>query len=294
MPIIEPKEKTYAFDAQTPPLYTVKQGEPFALYTENALAAEEGYFNPLTGPIHIEGAEKGDVLAVEILSVEPKDGTALSRVHNGVGALSPTEDMPLLGTPPMEKVWHYRQTETGDFLCEEDARLRFAYRPFIGTLGTAPLYERISSVVPGPFGGNMDVKDVCPGHTVYLPVYTEGAALYVGDCHACQGDGELCGTALEMTAKVSLKCRVIKQKSMPGPRIETPTHLYTVAAAKPLESAARMAYRALIDWMGEYGWDELSGYQAVTQAGSLYVGQIVNPLYTMVAGIEKSLVLAQK
>lgn len=294
MPIIEPKEKTYAFDAQTPPLYTVKQGEPFALYTENALAAEEGYFNPLTGPIHIEGAEKGDVLAVEILSVEPKDGTALSRVHNGVGALSPTEDMPLLGTPPMEKAWHYRQTETGDFLCEEDARLRFAYQPFIGTLGTAPLYERISSVAARPVWRQYGCERRLPRpYGLSAGVY-QRCSVVCGRLPRLQGDGELCGTALEMTAKVSLKCRVIKQKSISGPRIETPTHLYTVAAAKPLESAARMAYRALIDWMGEYGWDELSGYQAVTQAGSLYVGQIVNPLYTMVAGIEKSLVTAQK
>ena len=242
----------------------------------------------------MEGAKAGDTLAVDILEIRPHDGTAISRIHNGVGALSPTEDTPLLGAPPMERVYHYVQ-QGQDFVCQGNERLRFAYQPFLGTLGTAPRYERISSVVPGPHGGNMDVKDVCPGHTVYLPVYTDGGKLYVGDAHACQGDGEFCGTALEMAAEVTLRCRVLPKKRIEGPRIETPTHLITVAAAKPLESAARMAYRALIDWMAaDFGWDALDAYQAITQAGQMYLGQLVNPLYTMAAGVPKSLILGEK
>ena len=282
MPIFKPNQKTYAMDPMDAPLASVAQGEAFTLFTENALDAEEGYFNPLTGPISVEGAKAGDTLAVDILEIRPHDGTAISRIHNGVGALSPTEDTPLLGAPPMERVYHYVQ-QGQDFVCQENERLRFAYQPFLGTLGTAPRYERISSVVPGPHGGNMDVKDVCPGHTVYLPVYTDGGKLYVGDAHACQGDGEFCGTALEMAAEVRLRCRVLPKK-----RIE-------VAAAKPLESAARMAYRALIDWMAaDFGWDALDAYQAITQAGQMYLGQLVNPLYTMAAGVPKSLILGEK
>ncbi len=294
MPIFKPNQKTYAMDPMDAPLASVAQGEAFTLFTENALDAEEGYFNPLTGPIFVEGAKAGDTLAVDILEIRPHDGTAISRIHNGVGALSPTEDTPLLGAPPMERVYHYVQ-QGQDFVCQENERLRFAYQPFLGTLGTAPWYERISSVVPGPHGGNMDVKDVCPGHTVYLPVYTDGGKLYVGDAHACQGDGEFCGTALEMAAEVTLRCRVLPKKRIEGPRIETPTHLITVAAAKPLESAARMAYRALIDWMAaDFGWDALDAYQAITQAGQMYLGQLVNPLYTMAAGVPKSLILGEK
>ena len=289
--LIKPKQKTYALDAMEQPLYTVAQHEPFTLYTENALDAEEGYFNPLTGPIYVEGAKRGDALAVEILEIQPYDGTAISRIHRGVGALSPTEDTPLLGQPPEERVYHYEQRGER-FVCQENEKLSFAYCPFLGTVGTAPNYERISSVVPGPHGGNLDVRDVCPGHLLYLPVYTEGAKLYVGDAHACQGDGELCGTALEMSAKVTMRCWVLPQKKLEGPRIETETHLMTVAASKPLESAARMAYRALIDWMTEYGWDALDAYQVVTQAGQMYLAQLVNPLYTMVASIPKSLVMA--
>ena len=294
MPIFKPNQKTYAMDPMDAPLASVAQGEAFTLFTENALDAEEGYFNPLTGPISVEGAKAGDTLAVDILEIRPHDGTAISRIHKGVGALSPTEDTPLLGAPPMERVSHSVQ-QGQDFVCQENERLRFAYQPFLGTLGTAPWYERISSVVPGPHGGNMDVKDVCPGHTVYLPVYTDGGKLYVGDAHACQGDGEFCGTALEMAAEVTLRCRVLPKKRIEGPRIETPTHLITVAAAKPLESAARMAYRALIDWMAaDFGWDALDAYQAITQAGQMYLGQLVNPLYTMAAGVPKSLILGEK
>lgn len=286
MHLIEPERMTYALDCEQPALYTVAQGRPFTLFTENALDAEEGYFNPLTGPVAVEGAEAGDVLAVDILSIEPADGTAVSRVYSGFGALSPTEDTPLLGAPPADKVWQYHR-DGGDFVCDTDSRLRFAYRPFVGTLGTAPRYERISSVVPGPHGGNLDVRDVCPGHTLYLPVYAPGAKLYAGDCHACQGDGELCGTALEMAAQLTLCCRVIKHKHIDGPRIETPTRLMTVAASKPMESAARMAYRQLIDWLADYGWQAVDAYELLSQAGQMYVGQMVNPLYTMVAGIDK-------
>ena len=159
MPIFKPNQKTYAMDPMDAPLASVAQGEAFTLFTENALDAEEGYFNPLTGPISVEGAKAGDTLAVDILEIRPHDGTAISRIHNGVGALSPTEDTPLLGAPPMERVYHYVQ-QGQDFVCQENERLRFAYQPFLGTLGTAPRYERISSVVPGPHGGNMDVKDV--------------------------------------------------------------------------------------------------------------------------------------
>lgn len=221
MPIFKPNQKTYAMDPMDVPLASVAQGEAFTLFTENALDAEEGYFNPLTGPISVEGAKAGDTLAVDILEIRPHDGTAISRIHNGVGALSPTEDTPLLGAPPMERVYHYVQ-QGQDFVCRENQRLRFAYRPFLGTLGTAPRYERISSVVPGPHGGNLDVKDVCPGRTVYLPVYTDGAKLYAGDAHACQGDGEFCGTALEMAAEVTLRCRVLPKKRIEGPRIGNP------------------------------------------------------------------------
>lgn len=294
MPIIIPKQKTYAMDALAAPLASVAQGEVFTLFTESALDAEEGYFNPLTGPVYVEGAKAGDALAVDILEIRPYDGTAVSRIENGVGALSPTEDTPLLGAPPMERDYHYVQ-QGQEFVCRENQRLRFAYRPFLGTLGTAPRYERIASVVPGPHGGNLDVRDVCPGHTVYLPVYADGAKLYAGDAHACQGDGEFCGTALEMAAEVTLRCRVLPQKRMEGPRIETPTHLMTIASAKPLESAARMAYRALIEWMAaDFGWDVLDAYQAVTQAGQMYLGQMVNPLYTMAASLPKSLIGGEK
>jgi len=107
MPIFKPNQKTYAMDPMDVPLASVAQGEAFTLFTENALDAEEGYFNPLTGPISVEGAKAGDTLAVDILEIRPHDGTAISRIHNGVGALSPTEDTPLLGAPPMERVYHY-------------------------------------------------------------------------------------------------------------------------------------------------------------------------------------------
>ena len=118
----------------------------------------------------------------------------------------------------------------------------------------------------------MDVPDVCPGNTVYLPVWNEGALFYTGDTHARQGQGELCGVALEITSKVTVVFDVIKERAILWPRIESPTRLMTVGSARPMEDAARIAYAELAAWLAaDYGWTLPNAYQLLTQAGGLYV-----------------------
>jgi acetamidase/formamidase len=124
---------------------------------------------------------------------------------------------------------------------------------------------------------------------VFLPVYVPGALFFTGDAHANQGDGELCGVALEITARATLTFDIIKDKTIAWPRIESDESLMTVGSARPMEDAARIAYKELIDWIvADYGFDTLDAYQLLTQAGTLYVGNMVDTYYSLVAGIEKS------
>jgi amidase len=159
--------------------------------------------------------------------------------------------------------------------------------PFIGTIGVSPAYEAIQTLAPGPHGGNMDCPDVKPGNKLYLPVSQPGALFGLGDVHAVQGDGEICGTAVEIGAVVKLRFQVQK-KTIAWPRVESPDQIMTVCSARPLEDAARLAYRELIGWMVEdYGWDRDDAYIFLSLACKARIAQIVDPLYTVAAKLDK-------
>lgn len=133
----------------------------------------------------------------------------------------------------------------------------------------------------------MDVPDVKPGNTIYLPVRVPGGLFFTGDCHAGQGQGELCGVALEITAKVTLTFDLIKQKPIAWPRIESADEYMVVGSARPMEDAARIAYTELVEWLVELGWDRWEAYEALTQIGDCYVGNMVDTYYSLVAKIRK-------
>lgn len=105
-----------------------------------------------------------------------------------------------------------------------------------------------------------------------------------------KGDGELCGFALEIAAKVTVQFELIKGKSINWPRIESPTELMVIGSARPMEDAARIAYMELIEWMTEYGWDKYDAHQALSQIGKMSVGNMVDTYYSLVAKIEKKYV----
>jgi amidase len=119
-------------------------------------------------------------------------------------------------------------------------------------------------------------------------VWNPGALVYTGDTHARQGQGELCGVALEITSKVTVVFDVIKGKKIEWPRIESPQKIMVVGSAKPMEDAARIAYTELILWLEQdYGYDRWDAYELLTQAGGLYVGNMVDTAYSLVASIDK-------
>jgi acetamidase/formamidase len=167
-------------------------------------------------------------------------------------------------------------------------RVTLPYEPFIGTLGVSPEIEAVSSLQPDYWGGNMDLPDVAPGAIVYFPVHHKDAYLYLGDCHATQGDGELCGVAVEMPSTTTIHVDLIKGWTIAWPRLENDRFIMTIGSTRPMEDAARIAYRELIRWLvSDYGFEETEAYFLLTQAGRVRVGNMVDPKYTLGASILK-------
>ncbi len=288
----------FVFSPYIEPQATVVPGETVAIYTEDAFGGRISepehlpskvlgtQLNPQTGPIFVEGAEPGDTLAVKIEELEPTRDWAVSAFVPFFGGLTGTDATRLLHEPLPERIYFY-QLADGVFNYED--RFRIPWRPFLGTMGTAPEIEALSALTPHRHGGNMDVRDTCPGNTLYLPVNVEGALFYTGDMHGAQGDGEVCGVALEISGRAVLSFDLIKGKAIEWPRIESPDKLMAVGSARPMEDAARIAYVELVRWLADdYDFDPLDAYQLLTQAGSLYVGNMVDPNYSLVAGLQKS------
>jgi amidase len=257
-------------------------------YVFNPYREPAKFLNPQTGPIFVEGAEPGDTLAVRIESIEPTRDFAVSVLIPYFGGLTSTNLTRTLQEPLPERVWIWDLIDGGTMLVNEELGVTLPWEPFLGTLAVAPDLEAITALSPGPFGGNMDVPDVKPGNTVYLPVWNPGALVYTGDCHARQGQGELCGVALEITSRVTVVFEVIKARTIEWPRIESEEAIMVVGSARPMEDAARIANTELILWLErEYGYDRWDAYQLLTQAGGLYVGNMVDTTYSLVASVAK-------
>ena len=301
---VVPEDYSYVFNPYREPVARVEPGQRVVIHTEDAFEsrirtpddlpskalATAKFLNPQTGPIYVEGAEPGDTLAVRLEGIESKRDFAVSCYVPYFGGLTST---PLTRTlqdalPEKVYVWNLAEENGERYVTNEEIGVRLPWEPFVGTIAVAPDLEAISALSPGPFGGNMDVPDVRPGNTVYLPVFNEGALFYTGDCHARQGQGELCGVALEITSEVTVSFEVIKGGGIEWPRIESEGRLMCVGSARPMEDAARIAYAELIGWLeGEHGFSQLDAYQLLTQAGGLYVGNMVDTTYSLVASIEK-------
>jgi amidase len=246
------------------------------------------FVNPQNGPIAVEGAVKGDVLAVHIHSIKPRgpQPVGTTALIPEFGGLVATPNTALLNDPLPERVKKMEVTEQG---IKFNSKITLPYEPFIGTLGVSPEIEAITSLQPDYYGGNMDLPDVAPGAIVYFPVHHKDAYLFLGDCHGTQGDGELCGVAVEMAATVTLQLDLIKGWSIAWPRLENERLIMAIGSTRPMEDAARIAYRELIRWLAQdYGWDKLEAYFFLTQAGRVRLGNMVDPKYTLGASVLKS------
>jgi acetamidase/formamidase len=224
----------------------------------------------LTGPIAVEGAEPGDVLEIEILDIEPRQNWGYTRVRPLAGTLP--EDFPI------RRLWHTRiDRQRGVGTLPWGAEIPLS--PFFGVMGVAPppVYGACSSIQPREFGGNMDLKELVAGTTLYLPVWAPGALFSAGDGHGVQGDGEVCVTALETALAGSFRLTVRKDLRFQLPRAETPSHLITMGFDEDLDDAAKTALRQMLDLIEErMGLSREDAYMFASLAVDLRVTQLVD------------------
>jgi amidase len=249
--------------------------------------------NPLTGPFYIEGAEPGDTLAVEFLSVEVNSTQGIGAFAPGFGAVSSTDYTPMLNAPLPERIYFYpvnAAAGTAMFRAQDtNFSVPIPLHPFLGCIGVAPAGgEARSSIVPAEFGGNMDAPEASVGNILYLPVNVPGALLYLGDGHAAMGDGEVAGTAIEVPLRVRLRLRVLKGQRIAWPRFENRDELMAAGIYRPLDDALRIAFSQLIAWIHkDYGLSELDAYELLSKVAKIHLTEMVDPNYVVIAKIEK-------
>ncbi|MEQ8662173.1 MAG: acetamidase/formamidase family protein [Gammaproteobacteria bacterium] len=286
------------WDNSNAPCLTVAPGERLALelmdasrglMTQHATAAtiaelDVANANPLTGPVAIDGAEPGDTLVVHIHDYALSDW-GWTAIIPGFGLLA--DDFP-------DAMLHLSRYDAR--AVEFAPGIRLPTRPFAGTIGVAPAAPGHHSAIPPlACGGNMDVRSLVAGTTLYLPVQVPGALFSVGDGHAAQGDGELCGTAIETTLGIEVSFDVIKGETIPYPRFRAPAQawpasgerLVTTGIGPDLYRAAQDAARYLIDRLGrEQGMAPELAYCLLSVAANLRIAELVNqPQWTVACEI---------
>jgi acetamidase/formamidase len=238
-----------------------------------------GKVNPVTGPIYVEGAEPGDALKVTIEAFKPS-GFGWTANIPGFGLLAESFKEPALN------IWEYDVSSLEPALYGKNARVPL--KPFAGTIGNAPGEAGLHSVVPPRrVGGNLDIRDLSAGTVLYLPVEVTGALFSVGDTHAAQGDGEVCGTAIESPMDTVLTLDVVKDARLKTPRFTTPgpvsRHLdtkgyeVTTGIGPDLMKGAKSAVLHMIDLIaGRYGMDPVDAYMLLSVCGDLRISEIVD------------------
>ncbi len=277
------KATALEFDRNAMPVLTVSPGEEFLVETEDALfnrirsekdlpveslvgdlfSVEPARTNPVAGPIFVKGAEKGDVLVVQVLDIIP-ERTGFTSIVPGVGPLKDSYRWTELRGPFTKIIKHLpgKSGTTSDGTAVLSKKISWKLRPHIGTIGVAPEREVVASLTTqGRWGGNIDVGDVARGNKLLLPVYVEGGLLFLGDVHASQADTEFYGVADETRAEVRLRCHLLKKKRMPFPRVETRESIIQLNCSVPLEDAVSQAMLWLIEMMvDEYHIDPHDAY----------------------------------
>ena len=235
--------------------------------------------NPATGPVYVEGAGPGDVLSVLIEAIETGD--------QGVMAVAP--GFGVLGGSFTEQL--HRIVPIADRAAHIDAGVAVPLRPMIGVIGVAPAGEPVATASPGAHGGNMDTRLIGAGVVLYLPVAHAGALFAAGDLHAAMGDGEICGTGVEVCGAITLRLDVRKDLEIVNPLLETQDSVVTIASAETLDAAAETATRDMAALLTQrLGLSLEVATMVMSAGGDLQVSQIVDPLRTARFVLPKSTV----
>lgn len=242
---------------------------------DEAASIDWDRIHTLTGPVYVEGAEPGDVLAVRLLELEPADWGWME-IHPDFGFLTGEFDKPVLQTFALDT--EKNEVEFAD-------GIRIPLKPFAGVMGVAPdTDEMLNTIPPRANGGNLDDPNLVAGTTVYFPVFVAGALFSIGDTHAVQGHGEVSGTAMETPMRIVYEISVIKGgRSIAEPQYETDEYYATTGFATTIDEAAKKATRYMIDYLVETrGLSREQAYMLCSLAGDLKVAETVDVPHMLV------------
>ncbi len=253
--------------------------------------------NPMTGPFFVEGAEPGDTLAVRLDRLHPSRRFGWSGIQLAPNVVDPADATLLPPPPPFAEgsgEWEVdAEAGTATLTAPETklGRLVIPTRPMLGCFGVAPPGgEAISTATSSTHGGNMDYKGFVEGVTVFFPVAVPGALFFLGDGHAAQGCGEICGTGIEISFDVTVTLSVIKHGPIRWPRAETDTHILTIGNTRPLDQALQHATSEMSRWLqAEYALDQTGAHTLMGQCIEYEIGNVFDPAYTVVCKLAKSL-----
>jgi len=224
---------------------------------------------PATGPIYVNGAEPGDALRVDFINITPKaDEGAAHMVMSDRGFLETefSENYPTVMSIKDDQV-----------LLPNGVRLPLA--PSIGFVGTTPTYPQKTASDSGPYGGDVDMKELVSGSTIYLPVFVTGGLLAIGDCHAVVGDGAVAGTGAECSSDSHIRVTVEKRMGLAGPRAVTPDHFVVLSHGEDLGLAMKQAVREMVGFLvQEKNMNPYDAYTLLSLAGDIRVSRTFRPI----------------
>ena len=231
--------------------------------------------HPLTGPVYVENAQPGDVLKVTLHKVEMGDW-GWTAIVPGFGFLADEFTEPYLKTFELGKDKKSVKFSEG---------INIPLKPFPGVMGVAPATDSmLSTIPPRANGGNMDDPNMTEGTVVYFPVFVEGALFSIGDAHATQGAGEVCGTAIEAPMNIVYEVEVIKGgRSFEEPQYETEDYYAVTGFGETIDEAAKKATRYMIDYLvAEHGMNRNDAYALCSLAGDLKIAEVVDVPHMLV------------
>jgi amidase len=295
----DPHSFSHRFSSGMPSVLSLEDGDTVITETIDALgfdkngAKRDQGGNPLTGPFLIRNSAPGDMLAITFLDITLNRDYAYTSENLMPRALEKSSQERMRNPKPMK--WKL-DTSSGfaspDTLYPILKNLRVPLHPFLGCVGVAPEGKRtgILSFFQGNYGGNLDFKALARGATLYLPVFHEGAYLFMGDGHALQGDGELTGNALETSLDIRFSIRLIKggALSLQAPRVEDSASLMVIGIGNALDGALQSATSGLLRWLEQsYRLSRGEATQVLSSSMEFIVAEIADPYVEIVAKIRK-------
>ena len=264
---------TLVLDPNLAPAITIASGETLVVETWDAYKGVWGAdqqpqeVGAATGPIAVAGAQPGDALRIEILAITPA-ATAMHDVRPGRGFLGETfiERRPTV--MPIR-----------DGFLQFPGGITVPVNPSVGLIATTPTMVQITASDSGPYGGDLDMKELVAGSTLWLPVFVPGGNLVLGDCHAVVGDGAVGGTGAECAAEVTLRITIEPNKHLPGPRALTPQHFAVLASGDDVGETMRLAVQQMVDFLvQERGMEPYAAYSLLSLAGDVRMSRTFRPL----------------